>query len=49
LLPSGTVPIKIFNSSADFRKWLEKNHDRAAELWLGFYNQRTDKKVSRVP
>jgi uncharacterized protein YdeI (YjbR/CyaY-like superfamily) len=38
------VPFKIFNSSAAFREWLEKNHDRAAELWLGFYNKRTDKR-----
>jgi len=38
------VQIKIFNSSAEFRGWLEKNHDRVAELWLGFYNKRTDKK-----
>jgi len=26
------------------RSWLEKNHDRVAELWLGFYNERTRKK-----
>ncbi len=38
-----TLQLKIFNSSADFRGWLEKNHDRVAELWLGFYNKRTDK------
>jgi uncharacterized protein YdeI (YjbR/CyaY-like superfamily) len=38
------VKIKIFNSSEEFRDWLDKNHDRVAELWLGFYNQRTDKK-----
>ncbi|HXN21908.1 MAG TPA: YdeI/OmpD-associated family protein [Candidatus Dormibacteraeota bacterium] len=38
------MQIKIFNSSAEFRGWLEKNHDRVAELWLGFYNKRTDKK-----
>jgi uncharacterized protein YdeI (YjbR/CyaY-like superfamily) len=38
------VQIKIFNSSAEFREWLEKNHDRVAELWLGLYNKRTDKK-----
>jgi uncharacterized protein YdeI (YjbR/CyaY-like superfamily) len=36
------VQIKIFNSSAEFREWLETNHDRVAELWLGFYNKRTD-------
>src|SRR5882762_5555491 len=40
----GTVQIKIFNSSAEFREWLEKNHDCVAELWLGMYNQRTDSK-----
>jgi uncharacterized protein YdeI (YjbR/CyaY-like superfamily) len=38
------VQIKVFNTSAEFRKWLENNHDRVAELWLGFYNKRTDKK-----
>jgi uncharacterized protein YdeI (YjbR/CyaY-like superfamily) len=39
-----TVQIKIFGSSAEFREWLETNHDHVLELWLGFYNQRTDKK-----
>jgi uncharacterized protein YdeI (YjbR/CyaY-like superfamily) len=38
------VQIKIFNSSAEFREWLEKNHDRVTELWMGFYNKRTHKK-----
>jgi uncharacterized protein YdeI (YjbR/CyaY-like superfamily) len=38
------VPIKIFNSSAEFRARLEKNHDCVAELWLGFYNQRAHRK-----
>jgi uncharacterized protein YdeI (YjbR/CyaY-like superfamily) len=38
------VQIKIFNSSAEFREWLEKNHERVAELWLGFYNKRAHKK-----
>jgi uncharacterized protein YdeI (YjbR/CyaY-like superfamily) len=23
--------------------WLENNHDRVTELWLGFYNKRTNK------
>jgi uncharacterized protein YdeI (YjbR/CyaY-like superfamily) len=40
----GAVQIKIFNSSAEFREWLENNHDRVAELWLGFYNKRAHKK-----
>ncbi len=38
------MPVKIFSSSAEFREWLETNHGRAPELWLGFYNKRTDKK-----
>ena len=38
------MQVKIFNSSAEFREWLETNHDCATELWLGFYNKRTDKK-----
>jgi uncharacterized protein YdeI (YjbR/CyaY-like superfamily) len=36
--------VKIFSSSAEFREWLETNHDRVSELWLGFYNKRSDKK-----
>jgi uncharacterized protein YdeI (YjbR/CyaY-like superfamily) len=35
------VQVKIFHSSSEFREWLVKNHDRVAELWLGFYNKRT--------
>jgi uncharacterized protein YdeI (YjbR/CyaY-like superfamily) len=38
------MQVKIFDSSAELREWLEKNHDRVAELWLGFYNKRTHKK-----
>jgi uncharacterized protein YdeI (YjbR/CyaY-like superfamily) len=37
------LQIKIFNSSAEFREWLGKNHDRVPELWVGFYNKRADK------
>jgi uncharacterized protein YdeI (YjbR/CyaY-like superfamily) len=36
--------VKIFTSAAEFRQWLEKNHGRSTELWLGFYNKRTSKK-----
>src|SRR6185437_5938905 len=42
--PRADVKIKIFKSAAEFRTWLEKNHDRVTELWLGFYNQRSGKK-----
>ncbi len=36
--------VQIFSSAAEFRQWLEKNHCRSTELWLGFYNKRTPKK-----
>jgi uncharacterized protein YdeI (YjbR/CyaY-like superfamily) len=29
----------FFESPAAFRKWLEKNHDKAAELLVGFYKK----------
>lgn len=29
---------KFFKSQADFRKWLEKHHDKETELFVGFYN-----------
>jgi uncharacterized protein YdeI (YjbR/CyaY-like superfamily) len=38
------MSIQVFDSAAEFRKWLEKNHTTTSELWLGFYNQRSGKK-----
>ena len=31
--------LKFFKTPAEFRKWLEKNHAGAAELWVGFYKR----------
>ena len=31
-----TDKLRFFRTSADFRRWLEKNHDKADELWIGF-------------
>ena len=28
-----------FGTAAEFRAWLEKNHDRASELWVAFYKK----------
>jgi uncharacterized protein YdeI (YjbR/CyaY-like superfamily) len=36
--------IKYFKSASDFRRWLEKNHARVHELWVGYY-----KKSSQQP
>jgi hypothetical protein len=29
--------VRVFRSAADFRAWLEAEHGRAAELFIGFY------------
>jgi uncharacterized protein YdeI (YjbR/CyaY-like superfamily) len=34
---------KFFRTPADFRKWLEKNHASARELWVGFYRKDSGK------
>jgi uncharacterized protein YdeI (YjbR/CyaY-like superfamily) len=31
----------FFSSAAEFRAWLEKNHERATELEVGFYKKHT--------
>jgi uncharacterized protein YdeI (YjbR/CyaY-like superfamily) len=31
--------IHVFPTAADFRAWLEANHDSAAELWVGYYKK----------
>ena len=33
----------FFKGPADYRKWLEKNHTSAKELWIGFYRKATGK------
>lgn len=34
----------FFATQAEFRHWLEKNHDQARELLLGFYKTKSDQK-----
>src|SRR4029079_6532335 len=31
----------FFAEPADFRAWLEENHERASELWVGFHKKAT--------
>lgn len=38
------VKPRYFRSGAEFRKWLEKNHDKADELWIGIYKKDSGKK-----
>lgn len=35
--------LRFFRTSADLRRWLEKNHDKARELWIGFYRKDSGK------
>jgi len=32
---------RFFAAPADFRRWLEQNHAKAAELWVGFHKKDT--------
>ena len=34
---------KFFRTPSDFRKWLEKNHATASDLWVGFYKKDSGK------
>ena len=34
---------KFFRSPSDFRTWLERNHEGAKELWVGFYKKASGK------
>ena len=36
--------IKYFKSQVELRNWLEKNHDKEKELWIGFYKKGSGKK-----
>jgi len=38
------MKVRYFKSANDFRRWLEKNHATAQELWVGYY-----KKSSQQP
>jgi uncharacterized protein YdeI (YjbR/CyaY-like superfamily) len=32
--------VRIFSGAAEFREWLERNHGKAQELWVGIHNKR---------
>jgi len=34
---------KLFNNRQEWRTWLEKNHDKEAEIWLVFYKVKVKK------
>src|SRR5918996_403038 len=40
---------KFFSTPAEFREWLEQNHDKASELMLGFHKKASGKKSITYP
>ncbi len=40
---------RLFRTQAGFRSWLEKNHDRVTELWVGFWNKASGRKGMTYP
>ena len=40
---------KFFKAPGDFHKWLEKNHDKSKELFIGFYKKASGKKSITYP
>lgn len=40
---------KFFKSQAEFRKWLEKNHDKTSEAWVGFHKKSSGKPSISYP
>ena len=40
---------KFFSTPAEFRKWLEQNHDKASELTIGFHKKSSGKKSITYP
>jgi len=40
---------RFFANAAAFRRWLEKNHDRESELWIGFHRKASGKPSITYP
>jgi uncharacterized protein YdeI (YjbR/CyaY-like superfamily) len=38
-----TTKPRFFRTAAAFRAWLEKNHEKAVELWVGYYKKSSGK------
>src|SRR5438270_7104768 len=42
-MSSGAMKPQFFAKPADWRNWLEQNHEREKELWVGFYKKDSGK------
>ncbi len=43
------MEVKFFKTPSDFRRWLEKNHATARELWVGYYRKGSGKQGMTWP
>ena len=43
------MKIKYFKSASGFRRWLEVNHARRSELWVGFFKKDSGKQKITAP
>jgi uncharacterized protein YdeI (YjbR/CyaY-like superfamily) len=41
--------VRVFETAAEFRAWLEANHDTASELWVGYYRKGVPKTSMTYP
>jgi len=41
--------VTVFATAAEFRSWLDANHDSAPELFVGFYRKSSDKTAMTYP
>jgi uncharacterized protein YdeI (YjbR/CyaY-like superfamily) len=49
-MPAPTIDrVSVFRGAADFRRWLEKHHDSASELWVGYYKKGVPKTSITYP
>jgi uncharacterized protein YdeI (YjbR/CyaY-like superfamily) len=43
------LKLNFFQTPADFRDWLEKNHATATEVWVGFYKRNSGRRSITWP
>ncbi len=43
------TPPRFFGTAARFGEWLDRNHDRAAELWVGYFRKHSGKQSLSWP
>ncbi|HYN65009.1 MAG TPA: YdeI/OmpD-associated family protein [Candidatus Limnocylindrales bacterium] len=47
--PPSPDDVRIFATAREFRRWLERNHDTAPELWVGYFKKGVAKRAMTYP